>query len=97
MAKRKPKRKPKRWRFGWCDEDSPPKNGDCHDWKSKTFRVATFEKAMDKMLEFVRGKPFVCLVDYECRACHAPYSQKRHAECFPRIDRTEHELSEYVG
>lgn len=91
------KTKSKRWHFLWCDEESPPKNGDCHAWKSKTFRVSTFEKAMDKMLNFVRGKPFVCLVDYECAALHEPYSQKRHTKCFPRIDMTEHELTEYLG
>jgi hypothetical protein len=87
----------KRWQFGWCDEDSPPANGDAHDWQSKTFRAATFEAAMDKMLEFVRTQPFVCLVDYECAALHVPYNAKRHEETFYRIDTTDHELAEHVG
>ncbi len=88
---------PKRWQFCWCDEDSPPTNGDCHDWKSKTFRAATLEKAMDLMLAFVRSRPFVCMVDYECRAEHVPYHQDNHEEAFPRIDRTDHELRQYIG
>jgi hypothetical protein len=87
----------KRWQFGWCDEDSPPANGDAHDWRPKTFRVATFEKAMDKMLAFVRGKPFVVLVDYECAARHVPYDPERHEETFHRIDETEHDLKEYLS
>lgn len=87
----------KRWQFGWCDENSPPKNGDSHDWRSKKFRAATFEAAMDKMLDFVRAKPFVCLVDYECAALHVPYDKDNHAATFHRIDRTDHELAEYVG
>ncbi len=87
----------KRWQFCWCNENSPPKNGDCYDWRSKTFRADTFEKAMDKMLSFVRGKPFACLVDYECRALHIPYHQDNHELAFPRIDDTDHELREYVG
>lgn len=89
--------KRKRWQFCWCDEDSPPTNGDCHDWKSKTFAAATFEKAMDKMLEYVARKPFVCLVDYEVAALHVPYSAKDHDAHFPRIDTTEHDLAEHVG
>ena len=87
----------KRWQFGWCDEDSPPKNGDCHDWRSKTFRVATFEKAMDLMLDFVRSKPFVVLIDYECCAAHVEYHQENHDAAFPRIDRTGHALAQYIG
>lgn len=87
---------PKRWQFGWCDADSPPRNGDSHNWKTKVFRCATFERAMDLMLDYVRAKPFVCLVDYECAALHIPYSQKRHDEHFHRIDYTDHELAEYV-
>lgn len=87
----------RRWQFCWCDEDSPPANGDCHTWKSKVFRAATFEKAMDKMLAFARGKPFVCLVDYECAALHEPYSSKDHERHFKRIDMTDHDLAEYVG
>lgn len=89
---------PKRWQFCWCDADSPPAYGDAHTWKSKTFRAATFAGAMDRMLAFVRSKPFDCLVDYECRAGHVPYrGQVNHSEAFPRIDMTEHELTEYVG
>jgi hypothetical protein len=89
---------PPRWQFCWCDADSPPANGDAHTWKSKTFRAATFAKAMGKMLAFVRGKPFDCLVDYECRAEHVAYrGQVNHDKAFPRIDTTDHELGEYVG
>ncbi len=87
----------KRWQFLWCDENSPPTNGDAHDWRSKVIAVATLETAMNRMLAFVRGKPFVCLIDYECAALHIPYSHKNHAAHFHRIDRTDHELSEYVG
>lgn len=87
----------KRWQFLWCDLDSPPRNGDAHHWKSKVFRVATFEKAMDLMLDFIRrqidAEP---AVDYECCALHERYSQKRHQKCFPRVDRTEHPLAEYA-
>lgn len=91
------KKVPKRWQFCWCDENSPPKNGDAHDWRSKVFRTSTFEKAMDKMLEFVRAKPFVCLVDYECCAMHVQdRGQANHDEVFPRIDQTDHELAEYA-
>lgn len=86
----------KRWQLLWCDEASPPANGDSHTWKTKVIRAATFEKAMDKMLAYVQDKPFVCLVDYECAALHVPYFPKRHYEHFHRIDRTEHELAEYV-
>jgi hypothetical protein len=84
------------WQFAWCDENSPPTNGDAHDWHSKTFRVKTFEQAMDKMLEFVRKKPFVCLVDYECAALHVEYDPAKHEEHFLRID-AKHALVEYVG
>lgn len=87
----------KRWQFGWCDEDSPPTNGDSHDWRSKTFRAGTFDRAMDKMMAFVRGKPFVCIVDYECRAVHVPYHEDSHESAFPRIDRTEHELRHHLS
>lgn len=92
------KAKRPRWQFTWCDEGSPPTGGDEHAWKSKTFWVSTFESAMDKMLCFVQSKPFVCLVDYECRAAHVPYRTdgSNHDEAFRRIDRTEHELTEYV-
>lgn len=85
-----------RWRFGWCD-NSPPTGGDCHDWRSQTFRAPTFEAAMDLMLDYVRGRPFVCLVDYECAAEHVPYDPARHEEHFHRIDTTRHGLREYVG
>lgn len=87
----------KRWQFGWCDEDSPPANGDDRTWKSKVFRANSFQAAMGKMLEFVRDKPFVCLVDYECAALHIPYSTSRHEEHFHRIDTTNHELRDYVS
>lgn len=87
----------KRWQFGWCDENSPPAHGDAHNWKTKTFRAKTFEAAMDKMLEYVRRKPLVCLVDYECAALHVKYVPSRHDEHFRRIDCTEHDLKEYVG
>jgi hypothetical protein len=87
----------KRWQFAWCDADSPPANGDCHTWKAKTFRAASFEAAMDKMLAFVEGKAYSCLVDYECAALHEPYSAKDHDRHFKRIDTTKHGLAEYVG
>ena len=92
----------KRWEFCWCDANSPPTNGDCHDWQSKVYRAETFEKAMDKMLRFIKSRPFECFVDYECCALHEPYNStrfnaKQHEKAFPRIDLTEHELSEYVG
>jgi hypothetical protein len=86
----------KRWQFGWCDENSPPTGGDAHDWRSKTFRAATFVDAMDLMLDYIRAKPFVCLVDYECAALHVPFDPKKHGEHFLRIDRTEHQLAEYA-
>ena len=87
----------KRWQFGWCDENSPPANGDAHDWRSKTFAAPTFEAAMDKMLVFVRSKPFVCLVDYECAALHVRFREDRYDEHFHRVDCSGHELSEYAG
>lgn len=87
----------KRWQFLWCDENSPPKNGDSHDWHTKVFRVATFEKAMDRMLAFVQAKPFVCLVDYECRAVHVTFVPAKHGEAYLRIDRTTHDLKEYLN
>ncbi len=87
--------KKKRWQFCYCDEDSPPRNGDAHDWKSRTYVADTFELAMDKMLKFVRSRPYVCLVDYECCALHVNYDEDNHEATFPRIDTTEHELSEY--
>jgi hypothetical protein len=85
----------KRWQFCWCDEDSPPTNGDAHAWRSKVFRAATFEKAMDKMLAFILSQRCVCLVDYEAHALHVPYSVDRHEDTFNRIDRTSHELADY--
>lgn len=87
----------KSWQFAWCDEASPPTpDGDSHEWKSKIFRAATFEKAMDLMLAYILAKPFNCLVDYECRAMHVRgHGQRNHDKVFPRIDLTEHELREY--
>lgn len=86
----------KRWQFLYCDEESPPKNGDCHDWRSRTYRAETFEAAMDKMLEFVISRRYNCVVDYECCALHIFYTRQRHGECFPRIDQSDHTLREYV-
>lgn len=88
-------RKRKRWQFCWCFADSPPKNGDSHDWRSKVIRCATLERAMDLMLNFVRGQPRECLVDYEVAALHTEYDPKRHDEHFHRIERG-HTLAEYV-
>ena len=97
MATRKAEPR-KRWQFLWCAEESPPRNGDSHAWKTKVFRAATFEKAMDLMLAFIQAKRFVCLVDYECRAEHVPYrGQENHSAAFPRIDHTGHELAEHLG
>jgi hypothetical protein len=88
---------PKRWQFAWCDANSPPTPaGDTHHWRSKTFRTPTFEKAMDKMLSFVRRQPFECLVDYECAALHVPYDPADHDARFHRIDLTVHDLAEYA-
>ena len=86
---------PKRWQFCWCDAASPPANGDAHDWKSRTVRAPSFEKAMDLMLAFIRAKPFDCLVDSECRALHVS-KHARHERKYPRVDRAEHELRGYV-
>lgn len=86
-----------RWQFTWCDANSPPANGDSHDWKCETFAAPTLDAAMDGMLAFVRAKPFECLVDYECEALHVPYSPERHGDRFRRIDRTDHALAEYTG
>lgn len=100
MRKKKKKKRAKsvvkRWQFCWCDEASPPKNGDAYDWRSKTIRVTTFEKAMDRMLAFVRSRRFVCLVDYECAALHVPYDPEKHDEHFFRIDYTGHDLREHL-
>lgn len=89
--------KRKTWRFAWCREDSPPKNGDSHDWRSKSFRAKTFRKAMDLMLAYIERKPFACLVDYECRAEHMEYNPDAHEETYPRIDRTGHGLTQYMS
>lgn len=87
--------KRKRWQFLWCDRQSEPRNGDDHHWKTKIFRVATFEKAMDLMLEFIKAQGAAePAIDYECCAAHV--TSGPHDECFPRIDCTEHPLKEYV-
>jgi len=95
-GKKKKKKDRKRWQFCWCDEDSPPKNGDAHDWKSRIYVADSFEEAMDKMLSFINSRPYNCLVDYECAALHVKYDPKKHDEHFLRIDRSGHGLAEYA-
>lgn len=94
--KRAPRHVVKRWQFAWTNPDWPARNDDAHDWRSKTFRCATFEQAQDKMLDFVNSKPFEVWVDYECRAGHEPYDPARHERTFPRIPRA-HPLYEHVN
>lgn len=87
----------KSWQFAWYDPESPPKNGDSHDIRSKIFYCSSFDKAMDKMLKYVINKTIPVYVDYECCAMHIQYDKNKHEESFPRIDHTDHELKQYVG
>lgn len=83
----------KRWQFLWHYDHEPTS-----EIRSKVFRAATLERACNKMVEFIESKQWggIVHVDYEARAEHVQYREKRHREKFPSLAELEHPIREYV-
>lgn len=63
---------------------------------ARVYVAPTIEQACDKMLNWIYGRDFDVIVDYEARAEHVRYNASRHEVKYPNLLEIDHPIREHV-